>query len=61
MRATAAAPTSNNLRIGSLSANRKAALGGISYEPTGDEIVADRRLPDKISVITGWKAVSLKG
>jgi hypothetical protein len=61
MRATAAAPTSNNLRIGSLSANRKAALGGISYEPTGDEIVADRRLPDKISVIAGWKAVSLKG
>jgi hypothetical protein len=61
MRATAVAPTSNNLRIGSLSANRKAALGGISYEPTGDEIVADRRLPDKISVIAGWKAVSLKG
>jgi hypothetical protein len=61
MRATAAAPTSNNLRIGSLSANRKAALGWISYEPTGDEIVADRRLPDKISVIAGWEAVSLKG
>jgi hypothetical protein len=60
-RVTAAAPTSNNLRIGSLSANGKAALGWISYGPTGDEIVADPRFPDKISVIGGWEAVSLKG
>jgi len=32
-----------------------------SYGPVGDEIVADRRLSDKISVITAWEAVSREG
>jgi hypothetical protein len=32
-----------------------------SYRPTDDENVAERLFPDKISVIGGWEAVSLKG
>src|SRR6478672_4893258 len=52
---TAAAPIRSSLRIGFLSTVRRRHS---SYGPAGDEIVADRRSADKISVITAWEAVS---